>query len=301
MSDPNAGSASSERWVERARDWTPVVFSVVAASSEVIETPWRWEARPDVWVLMAAIGATYWWVTTRLRPRLDGPPAAPSRSMVLRFGVGLLLLWIAVDWPMDRLGDDFLFSAHMAQFVLITMIAVPLMIVGIPGWVLAELTAPARPQLQVLCKPPIALGIFQITLVVTHLPPVVALYTSSSLVHFGLHALWIGAAGLFWQPIIGNQPFATPLKHGSRVVYLIAATVIPTVPASFLTWATTPIYDSYAEAPRVWGLGPIEDLQLAGIIMKLGGGFILWGVIAWTFLSWASQEHQRNSGCPVGQ
>lgn len=271
------------------------MLSNVIAAAEVIETPWRWEARPDVWILMAAIGATYWWVTTRLRSRLIGPPAAPSRSMVGRFGAGLLLLWIAVDWPMDRLGDDFLFSAHMAQFVLITMVAVPLMVVGIPGWTLAELSVPIESQLRVLCRPPIALGIFQVTLVVTHLPPVVALYTSNSLIHFGLHALWIVAAGLFWQPVIGKEPFTTPLEHGSRVVYLIAATVVPTVPASFLTWATTPIYDSYAAAPRVWGVGPIDDLQLAGIIMKLGGGFILWGIIAWTFLSWATQERERDA------
>lgn len=264
------------------------------AAQGVPETPWTWEARPDVWVLILAIAAGYRWSTTSLRNNLEGPPAPPTRVEKARFFVGLLLLWLSVDWPLDRLGDDFLFSAHMVQFLLITMVAVPLVVSGIPGWLFVELTIPLAPVLRLLTRAPIALGIFQLVLVGTHLPAVVELYSSSSVVHLGLHALWVLSAGMFWLPILGKEPLVTPLVPAGKVAYLIAATVLPTVPASFLTWSTTPLYDSYAQAPRVWGLSPTDDLQLAGLFMKLGGGLILWGFIAWVFISWTAEEASRD-------
>lgn len=264
-------------------------MSVFAA--QAIESPWVWEARPDVWLLMSAIGAAYAWSITSLRRRLPNAPSPASISAKIRFAVGLAVLWIAVDWPMDRLGDDFLFSAHMVQFVMVTMVAVPFLIVGIPTWLQREVLLPVLSLVNSLTRPVIALGIFQAVLVGTHVPPVVELYASNSFVHFSLHALWIVAAGLFWLPILGEHPIlAAPLGPGGKVVYLIAATVAPTIPASFLTWTTKPLYDSYAEAPRVWGIDPVDDLNLAGAIMKLGGGFILWGFIAWIFLTWGLSE-----------
>ena len=275
----------------------------VIAAASVEESPWAWEARPDVWLLMVAIGAGYAWSITSLRRRLPDAPAAVSTSRKLRFFVGLAVLWIAVDWPMDRLGDDFLFSAHMVQFVMVTMIAVPFLVAGAPTWLQRELLLPVLPALRLLTKPVVALGVFQFVLVGTHVPPVVALYASNSIVHFSLHALWIGAAGLFWLPILGDRPMiAKPLTPGAKVVYLIAATVAPTVPASFLTWTTKPLYSSYAEAPRLWGIDPVDDLNLAGAIMKVGGGFILWGFIAWIFLSWGIAETtpQRRSPATIG-
>ncbi len=264
-------------------------------AAEAIESPWVWEARPDVWLLMSAIGGAYVWSITSLRKRLpDAPPTVPI-STKIRFSVGLAVLWIAVDWPMDRLGDDFLFSAHMVQFLMVTMVSVPFLIAGTPTWLQRELLFPVLSVVNSLTRPVISLGIFQAVLVGTHVPPVVELYATNSFVHFSLHALWILAAGLFWLPILGDRPLvAAPLGPAGKVVYLIAATVAPTIPASFLTWTTQPLYGSYAEAPRVWGVDAVEDLNLAGAIMKLGGGFILWGFIAWIFLSWGLAETNRS-------
>ena len=256
---------------------------------EITATPWEWEPRPDVWLLVLCVAAAYWWATTRLRARLVGQPAAPSARERLRFALGLVLLWVAVDWPMDRLGDDFLFSAHMVQFLVLTMIAVPLLMTGVPVWLQAELVAPLSALVSRI-RAPVALIGFQAVLVATHLPTVVEAYASSELVHFGLHALWIVAAAVFWLPVLGRPPVYEPLSYPARIAYLIAATIVPTIPASFLTWASTPFYDSYAAAPRVFGISPVDDLQLAGLIMKLGGGAILWAFIVWFFAQWASTE-----------
>lgn len=260
------------------------------------ESPWVWEPRPDVWLLIAALLSGYWWSVTRLRQKLAEPTPPPSRAMWSRFVAGVVVLWFAVDWPMDRLGDDYLFSAHMVQFLLVTMVAAPLLVSGVPSWLQTELLGPAHRLVRYLARGPGALGLFQVVLVGTHLPSVVALYTSNSLVHFALHALWILSGCLFWLPILGAEPVTAPLTPAGKVVYLIAATIVPTVPAGFLTWAQAPLYDSYASAPRVWGISPVEDLQMAGLIMKLGGGLILWGFILFVFASWASGESANRPG-----
>lgn len=253
-----------------------------------VESPWVWEARPDVWLLVACLAGGYWWSMTRLRIAFNAPPS--PRSQVVRYGLGVAVLWLAVDWPMDRIGDDFLFSAHVVQFLMITLIASPLLLTGVPGWLQSEIIRPVQPLVGVLTRAPVALALFQMVIVGTHLPFVVELYASNSVVHFGLHALWLLSALVFWMPILGSEPVARLLRPPLKVAYLIGATVVPTVPASFLTWAETAFYTPYATAPRVWGLSPVEDLQLAGALMKLGGGTILWGYILWVFASWASSE-----------
>lgn len=255
------------------------------------ESPWVWEARPDVWLLVAAMAAGYWWSLARLRPKLLGPPDLPSRGVRAKFSAGVVVLWIAVDWPLDRLGDDYLFSAHMVQFVMITMVAAPLLVAGVPVWLQAELVRPVRRVIRFLGRGPVALGLFQVVLVATHLPGVVELYASNSLVHFSLHALWVVSGCLFWLPILGSEPVVRPLGPPLKIVYLIGATIVPAIPAGFLTWTETAFYESYATAPRVWGISAVNDLQMAGVIMKLGGGTILWAFILWLFASWASEEH----------
>ncbi|WP_040494584.1 cytochrome c oxidase assembly protein [Ilumatobacter nonamiensis] len=263
-----------------------------------VSSPWTWEPRPDVWVLMATLGLAYWWSLARLRPRLPDAPPMPSVAQQGRFALGVIVLWLAVDWPMDLLGDDYLFSAHMVQFLLITMIAVPLFVVGIPTWMWCELTHPVRGVIRIVNRAPVALLLFQAVLVGTHLPSVVDLYASNSFVHFSLHALWVVAAGIFWLPILGKEPFVKPLQPPAKIVYLIAATIIPTVPASFLTWTETAFYEPYANAPRLWGISPVLDLQLAGLVMKLGGGLILWSFIVAIFARWAAEETRPDSNSP---
>jgi len=177
----------------------------------------------------------------------------------------------------------------MVQFLLVTLIAVPLLMCGVPVWLQAELAHPLAAPLAKLSAPVALIG-FQVVLVTTHLPTVVGAYTSNTLVHFGLHVLWVFSAILFWLPVLGQRPVYQPLSHPAKAAYLIAATILPTIPAAFLTWANTPLYDSYAAAPRVWGISPLDDLQLAGVVMKVGGGTILWAYILWFFGRWASSE-----------
>ena len=86
----------------------------------------------------------------------------------------------------------------------------------------------------------------------------------------------------------GNPSLAPP----GQILYLFLQSLAPTIPASFLTFGHTPLYPVYATFPRIWGIGALTDQLIAGLIMKLGGGALLWCVIAVVFFRWFDQEQR---------
>ncbi|MBW3667054.1 MAG: cytochrome c oxidase assembly protein, partial [Actinobacteria bacterium] len=71
---------------------------------------------------------------------------------------------------------------------------------------------------------------------------------------------------------------------------LVLQSLLPTIPASFLTFSSVPIYPVYGDASLVWGLSAVTDQTVAGIVMKLGGGLLIWGTIAVIWFRWTSEE-----------
>jgi putative membrane protein len=108
--------------------------------------------------------------------------------------------------------------------------------------------------------------------------------------HLAGHVVLFGTATLMWWPVISPLPEMPTLSYPGRMFYLFLQSIVPTVPASFLTFADAPIYKLYETFPRLWGIGVLVDQQMAGLIMKIGGGLLLWVVIATIFFRWSSQE-----------
>ena len=77
------------------------------------------------------------------------------------------------------------------------------------------------------------------------------------------------------------------------MLYLFLQTVVPTVPASLLTFGARPLYRIYETFPRLWGFSALDDQQVAGLIMKVGAGFYLWVVIAAIFFRWYAREERQ--------
>ena len=252
------------------------------------------EWSPDVWLLMVALGAGYVWALRSLGPRVAPDAPRQSRRAGLFFA-GLAVLTVSATWPLDTIGDGYLFSVHMFQYLVMTMVAAPLLLAGIPGWLLRELTVPVRGVLSRLAHPLVALLVFNAVLVASHWPTLVDVYVRIDAVHFAMHCLWVGSGLLFWLPLLSPIPEYKRLSEPLQMGYLFLSSVIPTVPASFLTFAETPIFDVYARAPRLWGITAIQDTQTAGLVMKLGGGFLLWTYITVIFFRWAARnlEHDR--------
>jgi putative membrane protein len=115
--------------------------------------------------------------------------------------------------------------------------------------------------------------------------------------HFVIHAVLFTTAIMMWWPVVAPLPDLPQLSPFGKMGYLFLQSLVPTVPASFLTLGDTPLYPIYETFPRLWGISAHTDQVVAGLIMKLGGGLILWAFIAAVFFSWWAEEQRY--GNPV--
>ena len=180
----------------------------------------------------------------------------------------------------------------MAQHLVFTLLAPPLLLLGTPAWLARGLLRPAALYRVVvrLARPVPALVAFNALLVVTHWPALVDLTLRSEPAHFAAHAAISGSALLMWCPVVAPLPELRLLSPPAQMLYLFLQSIVPTVPASFLVFADRPLYRFYETVPRLWGLSAGEDQRIGGLLMKVGGGLLLWAVITVLFFRWHADE-----------
>jgi putative membrane protein len=255
--------------------------------------PWAWHPHPDVWLLVIVAGGGYALALWRLGPHHVPPGEAPaSGRQVAAFSLGLAALWLGADWPVHDLAENYLYSVHMTQHLVFTLVAPPLLLLGTPGWLARELLRPPALYRVVtrLARPFPALIAFNALVVVTHWPALVDFTLRSEPAHFAAHFAIFGSALLMWSPVVSPLPELRLQWPPAQMLYLFVQSLLPTVPASFLVFAERPIYRFYETVPRLWGLSAGEDQRIAGLLMKLGGGLLLWGVITVLFFRWHAAE-----------
>ncbi|HEY8552587.1 MAG TPA: cytochrome c oxidase assembly protein [Thermaerobacter sp.] len=268
-------------------------------SAQNVPWTWTWQAYPGVWLFVLALAGAYLAGLRWLRP--PGVPAAelgvPWRQRAL-FLLGVALLWAVADWPVGVLAAGYLVSVHALQNLVVTLAVPPLLLLGTPEWLARETLRRLRltGAVRLLTHPLAALAVVNGVLVVTHLPAVVDGVRGTQLGGFAVDVLWLFAGLVLWWPVAGPLPELNRLSPFWAMGYLFLQSLVPTVPASFLTFAPYPIYGLYELAPRVHDISARTDQQVAGLLMKLGGGFLLWGVIAVIFFRWAA----RDAGGPDG-
>jgi putative membrane protein len=257
-----------------------------------------WQPQPDTWLLIVALAGGYLYALSALGPRLapGRKPATTTQKWLFFAGVGVL--WVAADWPIHGLAEDYLYSVHMVQHLLFQLVAGPLLLLGTPAWLLRRLLRPRWLEAiwRTLTQPLIALLFVSGFTAAIHVPAVVNLTATNGWAHVGLHVLLVGSSFVMWWPVLSPLPELPHLSYPGRMAYLFGHSILPTVPASFLTFADSPLYEAYALAPRLapW-LDAAQDQQIAGLLMKIGGGLFIWAVIAVLFFRWSSEE---SSGGP---
>jgi len=249
-----------------------------------------WHPHPSVWLVLGGIWVAYL-VTVRRHRAVAGGPSDGRRRTTL-FSVGMACLWLGADWPVHDLAEGYLYSAHMAQHLLFTLVAPPLLIAGMPAWMWRDILRPRWLFLafRFLTRPIVALILFNGLLLFTHWPEVVDASVRSELTHFSLHVLLFGSAILMWWPVMSPLVELPPLTPPAQMIYLFVQSLAPTIPASFLTFGHTLLYPVYGTFPRIWGISALNDQLIAGLLMKLVGGFILWGFVATIFFRWHARE-----------
>ena len=247
--------------------------------------PWRFQAHPQVWLLVGFLAAAYVYVVRVLGPRAVAPgQVVVTRRQIACAAAAIVLLWFASDWPMHDLAEEYLYSAHMLQHMVLAYFLAPLAILGTPEWFARALIGRARAWSAVrwLSKPVIAGVVFNAVVMITHVPGLVNRSAENSPLHYGLHVLLVTSSILMWLPVCG--PFAElRMGYGARMIYLFLQSVVPTVPAGWLTFAEGAVYKHYDIPVRVFNLSVTYDQQIAGLIMKIGGGLYLWAIVIFLF------------------
>jgi putative membrane protein len=201
-------------------------------------------------------------------------------------------MWAVSGWPFHDIGEQSLFTVHMVEHMMLSLAVPPLLLMGTPRW-LADVTL-GHPKVARILRPMAravpAFVIFNFMFVLIHWPVVVELMLTNSLAHFTVHAALFMAAVLMWLPVLSPTMAIPKLSRPMQMLYLFCQSLLPTIPASFLTFSTIPIYPVYGNAAETWGISALADQTIAGIVMKVGGGFLIWGTIAVIWFRWTSSE-----------
>ncbi len=255
---------------------------------------WAWRPHLEVWVLvLAALGVGYY-VKRVLAPAVPGGAGAITRGQKICYLLAIGFLWLASDWPVHDISEEYLYSVHMIQHLLITMVVPPLLLLAVPEWLAERIVDVRRPWAKRLFHPVVVGVVFNACLAVTHLPLVVNLSATNGPVHYTVHlVLFVTALGM-WMPVCGPLP-SFRLRPFGKMFHLFAMSVLPTVPAGFLTFAGRTLYEAYDKEVRLWGIAVTVDQQAAGLIMKIAGGAYLWMIIAFIFFRWSRQQQRRDS------
>lgn len=247
--------------------------------------PWRYQFHPEVWVLVAFLTGAYIYMVRVIGPNAVAPgQRVVTRSNVWCFTGAMLMLWVASDWPMHDIGEEYLYSIHMLQHMMLSFFLPPLVLMATPEWLLRVLVGQGRLYrvLAALTRPVVAAVIFNAVVILTHIPGVVTASIENGPLHYSLHFLVVMASLIMWMPVVGPFPELQITPMG-KIIYLFIQSLVPTVPAAWLTFADDAVYKSYDQPVRVWGMSVIDDQQLAGAIMKTGGGIFLWTIIVFLF------------------
>lgn len=259
---------------------------------------WEWHAHPDVWAMVAVLAGGYWLALARLGPRsVAAGERVATRRQIGTFGAGLIALWLHADWPVHDIGEHYLFSVHMVQHIGFTLIAAPLLLLGLPVWLVRRMVRARAVHFLVsrLARPLAAAVVFNVVTVLSHWPVMVDASLRNHPVHFALHVVIFTSAVLMWFPVLNRVPELPRMRsEAARMVYIFLQSVIPTIPASFLTFADGVLYDFYAEAPRPFAISAVEDQRVAGALMKIYAGLLLWSVIVVIFFRWYDRDQNES-------
>ncbi|MDQ1467922.1 MAG: putative rane protein, partial [Actinomycetota bacterium] len=222
--------------------------------------------------------------------------AAASRFQMVCFGSGAAAVLVASDYPIHDLAEQYLFSIHMVQHLVLSLVAAPLLLLGTPAWMGRALLSPPgfMRGMRFLARFFPATVLFNAVVVFTHVPATVDVVLRYHALHFLLHALLLLSSLVVWMPILSPLPEVPRLYPPLAMFYLFLQSVVPTVPASFLTFGKTPLYHVYTTFPRLWGISALTDMQVAGLIMKIAAGIVLWGIITIVFFRWFRREEAES-------
>ncbi len=255
-------------------------------------TEWNWQ--PSIIGGAILILALYTYAVGPFREKFY-PSEAFSMWRAVAFQLGVILMFLSLFSALDELGDRYLFSAHMLQHLILTMVGPPLMLIGTPGWLIRPLL---RNRIilkigKVLTHPAVAFTLFNADLWLWHAPALYDATLFNENLHILEHLTFIIFGVIFWWPMFSPVQEDLPrLSTGGQILYLFFGSMPMVLLGAGLTFAQ-PLYAPYVYAPRVWGLSPATDQQLGGLIMWVPVSLYMIAIMSILFIRWMQQQERE--------
>jgi putative membrane protein len=261
-----------------------------------------WSFDPLVVVMLALSASIYAIGVYKLWHESKTGSAISVRGAVW-YALGWLSLVVALVSPIHSWGEV-LFAAHMTQHEILMLISAPLLVLGRPliaamwamprGWRLQLGSAVKNDAIsgtwEFFTGPTVAFIVHGVALWVWHIPVLFQATLESDLVHTLQHASFLGSALLFWWAIIyGKRGVAS---YGAGVLYLFVTSIHSGILGAFLTFTRRLWYPIYAPTAAEWGLTPIEDQQLGGLIMWVPAGIVYIVAALFMFAAWINASER---------
>ena len=256
----------------------------------------KWSVHPSTVIGLSILGAIYLW-----RSRQAGPGERLGGARKLSFFSGLFVIFASLNGPVHDLSDNYLFSGHMVQHLLLTMLMPPLMLGGVPGWMLRPLLrnraigAIARR----ITRPMACFLIFNVVIAGWHIPALYNAAMENHDIHILEHLMFMAAAVLMWWPLMSQLPELPRLAYPGQMLYCFLMTIPMSVVAVYITMADSVLYPFYSSAPRIMPLSPMEDQLLGGLIMWVPGGLLFMIIMTVVFFKWAARGDDDTAAAQV--
>ncbi|MDQ2903039.1 MAG: cytochrome c oxidase assembly protein [Chloroflexota bacterium] len=254
-------------------------------------TEWNWQ--PSIIGGTILIMALYLYAVGPLRKKFHLADEFPlGRTLV--FLLGLYLMFLSLFSALDELGDRYLFSAHMVQHLILSLVGPPLLLLGMPDWLVQPLLR-NRVLLSIgkaLTHPAVAFTLFNADLWLWHAPPLYDATLFNQNLHILEHLTFVFFGLLYWWPIFSPVQEGLPcLSMGGQVLYLFFGSMPMVLLGAGLTF-TPPLYTPYISAPRVWGLSAAVDQQLGGLLMWIPVSLYIIVIMSIVFIRWMQQQER---------
>lgn len=241
-----------------------------------------------------------------------------SKKQQFYFVTGIVLLYFVKGGPIDLLGH-IIFSAHMTEMAILYTVVPPLLLLGLPNWLLERVIQMKVVRL-LLCtvgKPLVALLLFNVLFSIYHLPVVFDAVKQSYIGHPTFLAILFVFALLMWWPVLNPLPDQQTLSEIKKIGYMFANGMLLTPACALIIFASTPLFATYTD-PQSWMkamelcvpaetlsslqlTGPdflgwipvVEDQQTGGIIMKIIQEIVYGTIIGYVFFRWARREREK--------
>jgi putative membrane protein/putative copper resistance protein D len=275
-----------------------VVAEATSLHPGAVLTSWSLEPLPTIGIVVAGILYVEGLRTVRRR---GGPPFTAWR--VGCFAAGLVVLFLALASPIDAYAP-LLLSDHMLQHVLITMVAAPLLVLGTPILLALRAAAPATRRrvllpvlhaapVRALASPIVGWAAFAVVMWGTHVPAVYEAAVRSTGLHALEHLAYLGAALLFWRPVVGLEPGPGRLSHPARILFLFLAMPVTSLLGLAISASNHVLYPSYVASAHVLGVSALSDQKTAGTMMWTTGMFLMAPALGLVLLDWMRRDEQQ--------